>query len=233
MAGKAYQLYGLSDPATGELRYIGITEQPLRVRLRAHMAQARSGRNTHLYHWIGNLGSAPAMEAIEEHRDRQSLIEAERFYIAYLRYLGFRLVNGTDGGDGGSPSPEARRKIAAARRGSTASAETRAKLSAAGRMQVQSEETKAKRAASMIGRPTSDRTRAAVAEANRRRVFTEAMRLRVSTAMGGAAVVDDRGVVYFCAAEASRVTGISKAQISRVLRGRASHVHGISFRHVR
>lgn len=128
-------IYGLCDPVTGELRYVGKTTQLLRIRLSQH---ARSRRRAHLTSWIRSLSKRPSIFAIEEVDDDGC--EAERHHIAAFKALGARLVNHTPGGEGNPGlrhTEEAKRKIGAASKGNkyaagtTPSAETRARISAA------------------------------------------------------------------------------------------------------
>lgn len=57
----------------------------------------------HVYNWIRVLckeGLKPDFDIIEEAKDHDSLIEAEKFYVEYLRFVGFPLTNLTPGGEG-------------------------------------------------------------------------------------------------------------------------------------
>lgn len=117
------------------------------------------------------------MEIIEITDDWQS---AERFYISYFRFLGFRLTNHDGGGNHGyTKSEETKRKIAIAATGRKMSQEAidkiratklanmtpelREKLAAINRGRKQSPETIAKRMAGKIGRKLSEETRRKIA----------------------------------------------------------------------
>lgn len=130
-AGGWHYIYGLHDPRTGELRYIGKSDRPLE-RL-SNQIQERAA--THRCHWIQslrNLGLRPVqtiIDAVPPGADWQSV---ERAYIAGAKLAGCRLTNGTDGGDGvPGLSDEAKARMRAANVGRKASAETRARMSAA------------------------------------------------------------------------------------------------------
>lgn len=117
----AFQIYTLSHPETGEVRYVGKTEKGLQARLRGHVKAAKraikKGRSSYLYNWINSFSSDPVIEEIEEFTSKQTLNEGEVFYISYFRFIGMRLVNATDGGEG--------------RNGAKASEETKKKMSVA------------------------------------------------------------------------------------------------------
>lgn len=127
-------VYSLSHPVTGEVRYVGKSERGLK-RPRQHGTLSNL-RKTHLpvVRWIKKLrdqGLDYVIEVVEEFPDRSSLMEAERFYIAYFRSLGFRLLNLCEGGEGftGRHTEEVRRKIGEASKLRGQSQETRMKLS--------------------------------------------------------------------------------------------------------
>lgn len=127
-------IYLLSDPNTGETRYVGKSNSPVR-RHSAHCSRAKNSR-THTDRWINGLrllGHAPKLETLIE-VPYTEWEQWERAIIKAFRMLGVPLTNHTDGGDdpphGHSHrhTPESRAKISAARLGKKLSAETRAKL---------------------------------------------------------------------------------------------------------
>lgn len=94
-------IYGLVDPRTQELRYVGKTTQPLRDRLRLHLSDARRVKRRHVCAWIRSLqriSIAPEIFEIDQARGDWS--EREQFWIAYFRSLGCDLTNQTIGGEG-------------------------------------------------------------------------------------------------------------------------------------
>jgi len=103
-------IYGLIDPLTQELRYVGKAND-LKRRLICHIRDAKIG-NGHKDNWIKSLlaiGLRPEIFDIESvpYFDWQ---DSERFWISYFRFVGCRLINSTDGGEGWkNPSREARR----------------------------------------------------------------------------------------------------------------------------
>src|SRR3990167_2619318 len=110
-------IYGLCDPITQQLRYVGKTNN-LKKRLWTHL---RSMEKSHLYSWIKSLknrGLTPEIFIIERTLS-SAWREAEMFWISYFRAIGADLTNQLDGGLGGAV------------RGRTISKETRKKISAA------------------------------------------------------------------------------------------------------
>lgn len=135
-------VYGLVDPRTGSVRYVGKVEtgskpcDPSR-RLREHLLQARRGNRRHVYAWIRTLSRlcfAPIVVVLETGSEGNAVF-AERRWIADLRACGADLTNHTDGGDGPL--------------GLVHSAETRAKLSATLAVINRSPQVRANRASAM------------------------------------------------------------------------------------
>jgi hypothetical protein len=108
------RIYVLIDPRDFEVRYVGMTTRPLRVRLNAHMRDRRG--DNYRIRWINALrreGLRAIIAEIEE-VPVEDWAKAERKWIAFYRAAGSRLVNATDGGEGilgWKPTPEQRRKI--------------------------------------------------------------------------------------------------------------------------
>lgn len=145
--GEIAYIYTLSDPETGEVRYVGKTSNP-RHRLASHIRVLHIF--SHKRNWIKSLldrGLEPVMDIIDEvpQNDPSSWIELEEFYIKYLSFCGCRLTNQSERSCGGfSKSPytieklseaarnrskESNQKIANTLRGKKLSDETKRKLS--------------------------------------------------------------------------------------------------------
>lgn len=171
-------VYGLADPESGQIRYVGIAKD-VRRRIKRHIAER--ARAWHSSRWISGLfarGLRPEMFEIERVDDCVAA-EAERFWIAYFRAIGADLTNLTAGGDGcASPAPSVRAAISAALKGRAHSREHVEKNAAAQRgrklspEQVQgmrdrrvSDETRRRISAAMTGRPSPHRGRRHSAEA--------------------------------------------------------------------
>lgn len=110
-------IYGLCDPLTQQLRYVGKANRP-DVRRYQHIESRALIKKTHKNHWIKSLmvkGKRPEMFIIEE-ASRDDWKDAEQFWISYFKSIGADLTNTTCGGDGDC-GPEAHKKQAEALRG--------------------------------------------------------------------------------------------------------------------
>lgn len=113
-------VYGLFDPRTDALRYIGQTSLGARARLRGHLCDSLRRTHTHTARWITQLakgGMRPVVRILESCLFPEMLGDLERKWIALARKRGDALTNATDGGDGGTPgfvpSDETRAKLRA------------------------------------------------------------------------------------------------------------------------
>lgn len=158
-------IYGLFDPTTDELRYIGKANNP-KSRLRQHIYDAIHFINegTHTLNWIRKLlrsGERPNLEVLEEVSE-DKWQEAERKWIRICRSFGYRLTNTVEGGIAPEVTEEIRRKISEKKRGGQHSEETKRKigLKSIGRQanlgNRHTEETKRKISESKKGRKLSD-----------------------------------------------------------------------------
>jgi hypothetical protein len=160
---RATIIYGLIDPRTHELRYVGKTSQALTTRYHSHIGVARRGtRPLPINYWIGVLlgfGLKPELLELQTVAAGDDWIEAEQFWIEYCRAIGCRLLNLTHGGEGVvglRRSTETRIKIGLGNTGKVRSAEFRAAMSLAriGRKRGPTPpETRAKIAAALKGKP--------------------------------------------------------------------------------
>lgn len=91
-------IYCLKDPTTGDVRYIGKTDN-VKKRLRAHLTSSSKERNR-LGNWLRSLSEPPVLVVLHEVAENESWAEEERRYISCARALGVDLVNATDGGEG-------------------------------------------------------------------------------------------------------------------------------------
>lgn len=91
-------IYSLSDPETGEIRYVGKTQNELYKRLSGHWKDRRKDYKTH---WINSLrkrGLKPIMSVLEI-CTQDNWEEREKFWIKHLRELGHKLTNWLEGGN--------------------------------------------------------------------------------------------------------------------------------------
>jgi hypothetical protein len=161
-------IYALHDPTTDALRYVGKSSRSLRTRLSRHMTLARKGES--LYNWIRSLPAVPVMRTWSTVPDAHGA-RAEVATIALCRALGMGLVNGTDGGDGVTGlkhSPETRVLCRLAATGNKTwvgrkhSPEAKERMAAAKRGRKQSREAVEKRIAPLRGRKHSAEHRARI-----------------------------------------------------------------------
>jgi group I intron endonuclease len=95
-----YTIYKLIDPISNEVRYIGLTFNDLKQRLRSHMSDVGK---THKCNWIKKLksqGLRPIIESIEENISTyDESCEREIFYIEKFKNEGHQLTNMASGGN--------------------------------------------------------------------------------------------------------------------------------------
>lgn len=96
-------IYSLSDPTTGEIRYIGKAKK-VSQRINEHICESRTGKErSHKINWINSLlenRTKPVLEVIDT-VPLEEWVFWEMFYISLFKSWGFNLTNGTQGGDCG------------------------------------------------------------------------------------------------------------------------------------
>jgi DNA-binding CsgD family transcriptional regulator len=96
-------IYGLIDPRDKQLRYVGKSCDGLRRPRQHAYSYFLKNEKGHKTNWIKGLvkeGLRPEIWVIEEFADRDLLIDAEVFWIAYFKFIGCRLTNLSKGGEG-------------------------------------------------------------------------------------------------------------------------------------
>jgi hypothetical protein len=182
-------IYGLVDPRTQELRYVGKTTKGLKVRwlehLRDHKREKVKARGLgHRQKWcalLERLGLQPEIFEIET-VDGDGC-EEEIHYIAYFKSIGCALTNKSAGGDGGNCgplSPEHKKKLSEALKGRVVSASARSGIAAANRARVWSEESKAKSRAAKVGGTHTAETKAKVSASKKGLRFSDEHKARIS-----------------------------------------------------
>lgn len=146
---KTVLIYGMIDPRTNQLRYVGKTERSLEARLCGHINDKSSTYRGAWVRAVVKSGVIPDIFLIESVA-YEFWCEAEQFWIAYFRAIGAKLVNASIGGVGQAgikntismrlkksngmkglkKSEEHKRKLALANVGKKLSEATRLKLSA-------------------------------------------------------------------------------------------------------
>ncbi len=120
-----YFIYGLIDPRTHMIRYVGLSSLDRRPSDHRSTALLKND-NSHRSNWIRELDSIDLDYEIcllEICASRSQLNLAEIWWIAYGRACGWPLTNLTDGGDGGAlgrkHTEETKAKLKLARVGGT------------------------------------------------------------------------------------------------------------------
>lgn len=122
-------IYYLSDPISGEIRYVGQTSKTLEERLKIHLRDANYKKNNRRVSWIKSIvkkGFIPRIEFIEEVNCEEWQFW-EMYWIEQFKAWGFNLTNGTKGGDGGALIGESYEKMKQKLKGRKFSKETRKK----------------------------------------------------------------------------------------------------------
>jgi group I intron endonuclease len=154
-------IYSLADPNTGEIRYIGKSDN-LKRRLREHLKNSCLTKS-HRSNWIEGLKSAlqkPKIDliAIVKKDEWQNW---ECFYINFFKELGCPLTNHTIGGEGnkgGKVSEETKKLMSQNRLGKKHSIETKKLMSEAGKKRMTPEERQ-KYSKLLTGRKLADSTK--------------------------------------------------------------------------
>ena len=184
-------IYALSDPRTNAIRYVGKTDD-IKSRRSGHLTEKG---DTYKARWIKQLKAAglePVMDVLEilAGPDVHHWHEQERWWIAYLKFLGCRLTNSTTGGrHGGKLSIETRQKMSVSQKGRKFSFETRMKISAALKGVPLSIEHRSNIGAARKGRKLSDKTKAKMSASRTgrtRKPFTAEHKANLSRAIRAA-----------------------------------------------
>jgi hypothetical protein len=97
---KQYVIYGLCEPSTNFVRYVGYTSRPVEKRLWFHLNEAKQ-LTCHRHRWLESLrkkGLKPSIVVLEV-VSQDEWQERERDWISWLR-VSNDLVNTTEGGEG-------------------------------------------------------------------------------------------------------------------------------------
>ena len=189
---RKYLIYGLVDPRTDELRYIGRSSNGLE-RPRYHVWYVKCGNyplTTRCQAWIKsllNIDREPQFIVLEDFEiaNDDILNSAEKRLIAHHRLCGCNLTNHTDGGEGSigyKHTKESLDKISKsskgrqARLGMKTSDVTKKRISKSQQGKTTSVETRRKMSNSHRGKKVSDETRRKMSEAAKLRWASKRIR---------------------------------------------------------
>jgi len=233
----AWLIYALTDPQSGEVRYIGVSFRA-KDRLREHLSRARKGYRTHLYSWIRSVLTAhqqPGWCVLERGIGYATWQEAEKRWIA--SFPRGQLCNHTEGGEGTPgyvPTAEQRALWSRQRKGvpyapdrarpmlgRRHSAEARRKIGEASKKRKgkDSEETKMRRSEAAKRRGISPETLAKMQAASLITRRTEESRQRARAAHPGRRLFCvETGEVYSSIRAAARAICASKEAVQYALK---------------
>lgn len=107
-----YTIYKLIDPISNEIRYVGLTFNDLKQRLKSHLSDVGK---THKCNWVRKLksqGLRPIIESIEENiSSYDECCLREIYYIDYYKNIGCDLTNSSSGGVNCKMSDETKKKM--------------------------------------------------------------------------------------------------------------------------
>ena len=137
-------VYGLLDPETKIIRYVGQTNK-LQKRLNDHISEAKySSKFNRKNNWIRFLlknNLKPEMIVLEEFKDRYSCNKGEVFHISQLLDCGFDLTNATSGGDSFyTRSAESIQRASNSKLGKKLSEETKYKMKESAKKRINPDE---------------------------------------------------------------------------------------------
>lgn len=145
-------IYGLVDPVSKQIRYIGKSIRP-KGRYTDHL---NDKSKTHKTNWIQSLlkkGLKPELVILEQLNDDENWQEYEKQWIKKGKENGWNLVNSTDGGDGVvNLSEESKQKIISTWKGRKHKPETIELLKIKNRGRKHTDEFKKKMSNIMKGR---------------------------------------------------------------------------------
>jgi len=157
-------IYGLHDPETGELRYIGQTTTSLKERLWSHLGPSNRRKNYYSARWINSLivrGLKPEARLRATASSREELDRLEIEHISQALASGARLTNHAKGGqgpEGCKHTPEWCRRMAQLMAGRcTNTPEHMAKLAEAKRGVPRSQEVRDRISEAKKGQPSPNK----------------------------------------------------------------------------
>lgn len=108
-----YKIYGLIDPRTNKICYIGFTQQGLKKRLTQHLnpKPTNESKIAKLHRFLKSKNLKLTIVEIENCKSLEDMYDKEIYYISYYKNLGYKLKNIQDGGKIGVNSEESYNKF--------------------------------------------------------------------------------------------------------------------------
>lgn len=247
MTEREWHIYTLSDPRTGQVRYVGVTFRG-KARFREHLSRAVTGGKTHRDNWIRSLiaiNLRPVYLIIETGRG-DGWQEAERHWIARYRETS-RLTNLTDGGDGSPgyvPALELRAKWRAMRagvsypvgripgmRGKHHTSEAREKIRQAGMGRKHTAETKIKLSRAHRGKVLTPEhiEKMAAAKRGKRHTPEHNTKIAASTMNRKPVICVETGQMFESITAAARALSVNESSVYQAIR-KGCRCRGYHFR---
>ena len=227
-----FKLYILTDPrAPLEIRYVGITSRPLSERFSEHLYIARHGGTNHRCCWIRKLlreDIQPQIELIDVLPTWEAACEAEIREIRILTDDGYKLVNGTFGGDGGlgmKVSDLTKKKISETNKGRTHSPEAKRKIGEAHKGNKY-----------CLGHKCSDETKQKISNATKGKIVSLETRQKLSDSHKGVGakqiICSSTNQLFDSIAAAALALNLHGSNITEVCKGRRKITGGYHFQYV-
>lgn len=217
-------IYGLIDPRTQEVRYVGKTKD-LQERYRIHLYERRKNHKCNWIEYLQRQGLKPQLIILEEVPETQWQ-EAERLWIGHFQSKGIRLTNGREGGTGGQMTDEVRRKISLSHRGMKHSEESKARIRRANTGRTLTEEQRNKLSESTkghkrcVGRKYSEETKRKIGLAHKGQKMSEEQKQKISLALRGRQFSEETRRTFGLAWKGRKHTDVSRQKMSLARKGR-------------
>jgi DNA-binding XRE family transcriptional regulator len=201
-------IYSLSDPDSGQLRYIGKSIRP-KGRYWNHCLEKSKCHRTNWIQSLVKAGKRPVLgilEILSPHEDWQ---EAERRWIAHGHHHGWPLTNTTEGGEGvPGLSGESKERLLRTWKGRKHKPESLAKMSAQRKGRRHSEEHKEHMHNIMVGREFTEEWKNKIANAVKKLAPEQVAEIKIRIKNGE--MVKDLAEFY----------GVHRTTISSIVKGR-------------
>jgi hypothetical protein len=240
-------IYGLFDPRTREIRYVGQTAKGIaRAWQHCGIHALKIDKNNHKRGWIQQLqavGLKYEVDVLERCSSYEALDEAEVFWIKHLLDIGVKLTNKSLGGVGERPihgrTDEQKLNCSKAHGGRAIQDELgnvyQTKMEAADKLNIAHQAIT--RVMNGKDRHAGGHTFSYVGEElpkkyvakGSRGPCSEETKLKISRKHGGKSFKDQYGTIYKTISEAAKLIGCSSKAVGNILNKRKKSVKGFTF----